>query len=207
MRLFVLAALFSVIFIFNSQRAMALILLEPYAGYEFGSIKETEDFMEGYSYSHLNKATITGPAVGARAGISKLGFFGALDMKASGFQKYKVEGEDSLDTNQFNLGLTGGYDFPVIPLRAWVGYIFLDNIKASDKEEAENSVEFKGSALKIGAGFTGFPIVHINVEYCMHFYNKMRNRVAGELGDWVDLSKKVKNNAIFINVSAPFDLL
>lgn len=184
-----------------SSAAQAGLMLEPYIGYEMGGGKAT--YTSDATQSYTNKAT--GSTVGARVGYKlPLMFWLAADYSmTSGSDKYEYVNSalnDSPSYNRTSLYATVGMDFIVL-VRGYVGYS-LSN---------ENKVKFntgeataKGSAYKVGVGFTGLPFVSINAEYVKYTYTDL----SGSNGSAKvsDLYSSFDNSAFMLGVSVPFNL-
>lgn len=157
--------------------AHAGFYIEPYLGYEFG---ESED--PSGTDDHA------GTMMGARIGWAKLGFAVGLD-----YQTGSVEVDDTpkYDVDISDLGLFVGYDFPVIPLRVYGTYFF----DSKAEPDITGASELSGSGMRFGVGFTGLPIVNINLEKIMRDYDEMD----GASGD-----PEIEIDAMMLSVSADF---
>lgn len=164
------------------SNANAGLLLEPYVGYGMGSSK-----------IGTSKFDDSGLEYGARVAFETMGFFvGGEYMGASITSKPKT-GTSTKETIT-NLGLTAGYQFPVL-IRAFATYYF----DAQAKLDSTTPTTVKGSGMKVGVGYTGFPIIAINLEYFMVSYTK--GTIGGVSGT---LTNKIDANFIGLSVSAPF---
>lgn len=131
------------------------VLIEPYAGLNFA-----DNFnVNGVDYKHNNVPL----SIGARAGFSNLGVAAGLDVQKTYGVKLKNQG------NKFDAGDIGlflAYKFPVL-LRVYAAYIFSTDFKAS------GAIYDEGSGTKLGVGFTGFPLINVNLEYKKTGYDKL----------------------------------
>lgn len=165
------------------SQANAGVLLEPYLGYGMGSSKQGS-----------SKNDDSGLEYGARVAYETLGFFvGGEYMGGSIKSKDKTAGTSNTLTPT-NLGATVGYKFPVL-IRVYGTYFF----SADAKVDSTPASTVKGNAMKIGVGYTGFPIISINLEYYAATYTKAE--IGGVSGD---LTNKITGNMIALSVSAPF---
>ncbi len=174
--------------------AKAGLLLEPYLGYQGGTLKTS---ITGGGSEDFN---FYGATLGGRVGLTlPLLFFGAdYSLVAGG----KVTGNgQNADASQSQLFLVGGIAIPL--LRAWLGYGLMNDLSA---KFSGGEMKFKGDALKLGVGFTGLPFVAINFEYIMNDYKKL-STVGGEgsIGG-SNYYSSVKMNSLLVSVSLPFDL-
>ncbi len=163
-----------------ATQAKADLLVEPFAGYEFGNIKQgnSSDGLSGANY-------------GARLGYESLGFMiggeyalGALRGSPSGGSNYNVSTTD--------VGIFAGYNFPVL-LRVYGTYYPLstatdDNIPGGD---------LNGTGYRVGIGFTPLPFITVAVEVVDRDYTKQGSS---------SLTHNVKTNSTLITVTLPFTL-
>ena len=127
-----------------------------------------------------------GAAFGARAGygIGPLGL--ALDFMTTG----SLKEEDDFTSKMTNIGATVMFGLPLI--RFWAGYIFSSQLKL--ETDGLSGTE-KGSGYKLGAGWSVFPLLSLNLEYLMLKYDSM------SYDDFQDTTRKT--NAIMLSVSMP----
>ena len=184
-----------------SSAAQAGLLLEPYIGYETGGGKAT--YTSDATQSYTNKAT--GSTVGARVGYKlPLMFWLAADYSmTSGSDKYEFVDSNLNESPNFNrtsLYATVGMDF-VILVRGYVGYSLSNENKL---KFSAGEVTAKGSAYKVGLGFTGLPFVSINAEYVKYTYTDLSGALGS--GKVSDLYSSFDNSAVMLGVSVPFNL-
>lgn len=136
--------LLSFLLVFGVATQAQAFFVEPFLTYETG--ENTDDSTEEF----------TTMGFGARLGSSTLGFIYGLEYGTySG--DYDNGGTD-LDFDGSDLGVTIGYDFPIM-LRAYLTYFLMS------KADVGTSIELEGSGgMRIGVGFTMLPFVNINIE-------------------------------------------
>ena len=159
----------------SNQSAQAGLLIEPYLGYTNGEAKQgstTNDY-KGTQY-------------GLRLGYSVVFFALGLDYTGA---KYTDDSNPSNDLEIGDVGLFLAYKFPVL-FRAYATYV------PSAKMDYGTSTKLEGATTtKLGLGFTGFPIVNVNLEYQMGTYKE---------ADSVTLVNKIETTSYALVLSAPF---
>ncbi len=169
-------ALFAVIMSVSSI-SRADIMIEPYLGYEMGTTKNTD-------------GKLTGTQLGARLGYSTpVMLWVAADYTLGMSGTWDPDSGNSQDVKRSTLYGVIGVDLPVL-LRAWLGVSLMDEVKFE-------SAKYKGSATKIGFGFTGFPFISLNFEYLNEKFNER---------DGQSYSPNTENNSYVLSVSLPVDL-
>lgn len=152
--------------------AHAQFMIEPFAGYAMGKYD-----------SGSNKIDAAGAIYGARLGARSAGFmFGA----EYGGGSLKVDSTPSVTVKPTDLGVFVGFEFPVL-LRIYATYII------SAKADLEGS-DLEGNGSRIGIGFTGLPLVSINIEMYNHTYDEING---------VSLSSDLKVNTTALTLSLP----
>jgi len=174
-----LAVLF---FFIGLSQANAGVLFEPYIGYGFGSSEQ------GSSKSNAN-----GPEYGARIAFETLGFFVGAEYMAATMKTKNKTTNTAYNYNITNIGATAGFQFPIL-IRAYASYFFTSNAKVDTTIPAT----YSGNAMKLGVGFTGLPIVSINLEYIATTYTK-----AEAMGITQTISPKATGSMYAISISAP----
>lgn len=152
--LFVLIA-----FVFSSK-AQAGFLLEPYAGMHLNST-----FKDNSSTTCTTcNGSISGVALGGRAGFQNLGFmFGVSGKRVS----YDVEDSTEGKLATTTIGVFAGYDFPIL-IRVWGEYI-LSGTGAYD-DSTNNQKLNVASGTTLGIGYKIFPFISLNLEVgSLHF--------------------------------------
>ncbi len=163
-----------------NQAAHAGLLLEPYVGYVSGTAKgETS-------------TDYTGSSLGARVGFTMLGFGIGADYEANTIVD---DGSPKSDFTRGEAGLFLAYKFPIL-FRLYATYVPTSSIYV--KQSGTTTTLEKGTATKIGLGYTGFPFININLEF-----NSAEYKEAKGLGT---LTPKVTTSGYALSISAPFDL-
>ena len=171
-----LAACSTLLFV---NAAQADLLLEPYLGYTIGNAES-----DGAKWDNNNLV------LGGRVGYSALVLQAGVDYSIASGAKFKgKDGALDFEGDGSQLFAFVGGDFPL--LRAWAGYGLQNELKVKDGSK------LTGSAIKVGAGFTGLPFLSINAEYITSTYDK---------ADGNALNSNLKNNTVMLSVSAPFEL-
>jgi hypothetical protein len=175
------------------------LLLEPSIGYEM-SVQAGQDPATNID----NGGKTSGLGFGLRAGykLPMLIWLAAdYSMMSGGKFSSEVTNMDG-KVDRSNLYLDVGVDFPIL-VRAWVGYGIGNTAKVSPDSGGE--LKFKGgSQIKVGAGFTGFPFVSLNLEYFSNTFDKV-DMGAGEVATDT-VFKDFKDTGLLLSVSLPFNL-
>lgn len=172
-------------FLIAIPSAKADLLVEPLIGYNFAQMKykSTSD-NESFSGS--------GVGYGGRLGFQKLGLQLGLDYLNSSIHINNDAFDSNVDTSEWAAFV--GYEFPIF-FRIYAGYIF--SAIGEYKDESKNKVELsEGSGSKFGIGFTGLPLVAINLEYRTGKFDKFE--VAGSEGN-----TEAKYSSILLSLSVP----
>lgn len=147
-----LILLFSITLFAFTSTAQAGFLLEPYMGMHFNSTYKDNDC------SGNCDGSISGIAIGGRAGFQNLGFmFGVSGKRVS----YDVEDSTQGDLATTTIGVFAGYDFPIL-LRVWGEYI-LSGTGAYDDSSSNQELNV-GSGTTLGVGYKIFPFISLNLE-------------------------------------------
>lgn len=172
------------VFLTITQKVQAGLLLEPYLGYVSG--KQT---------SGSASANFTGTELGTRVGYSTFNFSLGADYITA---KYTDDSSSKNDLTMSDLGIFASYKFPIL-LRVFATYVPSSQLKGS----AQNILDYtyKGNTTRLGVGFTGFPIININLEYITATYKDLE-----VLGQTTSLSSSVTTSAYALSISVPFDL-
>lgn len=190
--------LVSALTLFFVNQAHAGALLEPYLGYAMGQIKSTSASTGNVTTSDNNNMI-----VGARAAYVFTVAMVGLDyaMTVSGKAKNTSTGSE-YDWNASTLWLIAGAQMPL--LRAYAGYGVLNS--GESKTATTTTLVKGGDAIKLGASYTGFPLVALNAEYWMNSYKKLSINNGNESDIPNSLISKITNDLIVISVSMPLDL-
>lgn len=135
--------------------------LEPYVGYESGTLNQTDT-----SNMDLSGGT-TMTDMGVRLGYSlPLGLWVAADLMSGTGGQVKGKSSDPVasgKSSKMDMGLSVGYEFP-IKLRFYGGYILSSAYTFTDDTSAENKFT-GGTAYKLGVGYRFIPWLAFNLEY------------------------------------------
>ncbi len=173
-----------------TSAANASLLIEPHLGYIVGGKSD-------YSGAEIKW---NGPDYGARLGGQWLGFQAGLDYAHSTFDtEASAFGITAKSAHKRDLlGAFVGYKFPVL-LRAWATYFFSGKTTATETTSSTTAGDFtKGKGMELGVGFTGLPIVNLNLSYRTSTEDKDESGA---------LNPKMKTKEFLLSVSAPFTLL
>lgn len=153
------------------------VIFEPYIGYQLGklSIDNVED-----------SDSLSGLGGGLRLVYFSYGFFGGLDFHRSNLN-LSGDSDDSYRQNQ--IGLIGGFSFPIMPVRLWMTY------NPSDSIELNGGDKFTGNGIKLGLGIDPLPLVSFNIEYKNSSYDERED---------LPINNKRKVSAIFFNIGLLF---
>lgn len=154
--------------------SQAGLLLEPYLGYEMGKTKNTDGAMDGSQY-------------GLRLAYEAPVFFWAGLDATMGSVTVKPDAGASSDSKRTTIYGVVGVDFPIL-VRGWVAYGVSNQLKS-------DASTLKGSAYKVGLGFTGLPFVSLNFEYLNEKFND---------ADGATLSPEFQNDTYVLSVSLPW---
>ncbi len=170
----VISALLCMSFGLN-QTANAGVMLEPFVGYGMGSSK-----------AGSAKYKDSGTVYGARVAYYMAGFFAGGEYQGSSFTFKPTTGSDVTGKGT-DIGATVGFEFPIL-LRVYGTYF------VSSQMKTEGST-LKGSGMKVGVGYTAFPLVAFNLEYYSPTYTKSGSDT---------LTDKLVASEIMLTVSVPF---
>lgn len=129
---------------------------------------------------------ISGLGLGARFVYFAGGIFGGMDLHHSSLN---VSNGATSELNQNQIGLTAGFSFAIIPIRAWMTYNFSDSIKD------ENGNKYDGDGVKLAVGFDPVPLVSFNMEFKTSSYDEK---------DDLPINDKHKVSSIFFNIGLLF---
>lgn len=187
-----------------STTAHAGLYLEPYVGYGMGSNKA--DYTVSSFTNSINASNAKATVFGGKLGMSILMFrFGADYMSTSGTEeaedKLGAKSNDTVKTT--NIGAFVGVGFPFIQLsatyflssKATVGIVPTNSNPSSD-------LSLSGNGIKAGIGFTGIPIIAINLEMINLGFSKGSYTQGSQSGDFASFSSKY--NLTMLSISAPF---
>lgn len=146
---------------FFASNANAGLLIDPYVG--TGSSKSALEFS-----TTDEDDTDSGAVFGSRLGFSMLLFSAGID--------YQVLSGDSPITNT---SAFVGVDLPIL-FRFWAEYFLSSKFDSEDLDDSNIDVTF-ANGYGFGIGFTGLPLVSINLELENLNYDLESSGVEGEL--------------------------
>ncbi len=158
-----------------TPRAHASLLLEPYLGYHTGTVKNP------------NSVDMSGVSMGGRLGLQNLGLMGGIDYMTG---SWTAKSTPSATVTPSDLSVFVGFNFPIM-LRVYAEYGLSSALKFATS--AGNDTD-KGTNIKLGVGFTTFPLISINVEYIAGTYTKH---------DGGSLNPTVTDSMLGLTVSLP----
>ncbi|MBT3234559.1 MAG: outer membrane beta-barrel protein [Bdellovibrionales bacterium] len=193
-----------------AAQANAGFLVEPYLGYRAGTldivVKNSGASNGEYEY------TINGSGYGLRAGYGALGFMAGIDYGLGSItEKFSsgpsiTLGDDEYDTTQ--IGAFLGYNLPIM-FRVWASYYFTAELEIPKNNSVTGSDKgdlLAGSGLGIGVGFTGLPIISINLEYKSFTYDEFTDGITGVVTTYPSNTiDEITSSEILLSISAPFD--
>lgn len=182
------ALLFVLVAFGFSSSAKAGFLLEPYLGIHVNSTYVNNDCSSNCDGS------LSGTALGGRAGFQQLGFmFGVSGKRAT----FEVEDSTQGDLTTTTLGLFVGYDFPIM-LRVWGEYLLTGTGVYTD--DASNTQLNAGSGTTLGIGYKAFPFVSLNLEIGSINFNELTSDTVSSQSMNTDFS------TYLLSVSIPLSL-
>jgi hypothetical protein len=169
-----------VLLIFTFSLSSHAFLLEPYVGY--GVSLESE--LTGSSNVTADTSSTN---MGARLGFNLIPLVDiGVDYKRSSSTWEPNTGDQSF--NGTDIGIFAAYSFPIL-IRAYYSY-FLNS------EIAGQGATYKGTGFVLGAGYTGLPLVSINLEMHNFKYDEGFTTAGDEL----------KTTGYVLSVSLPISL-
>ncbi len=191
-----------------STSAKAGILLEPYVGFQFGSLDQNN--VSGTQSGQFNNNTMF---YGSRLGYQSFGVMFGADFQL-GTGSLEVDEPNSLasalgsskesDIKVQKIGAFIGYNLPVM-FRFWISHFFSAKAELTNNGGyfGDNADEYKGSETNIGLGWTGLPFLSVNLEYRMTSYDEFFNSSTSNTSS---LTNKIEGNSFAVSVSFPFDI-
>ncbi|MGE0527570.1 MAG: hypothetical protein AB7P49_10940, partial [Bdellovibrionales bacterium] len=135
-------------------------------------------------------AELKGIAYGARLGYQMLGVMFGIDYMTGKWEDTLSPAGDDVPSD---LAVFVGYNFPVL-LRVYGAYGFDTEL---EREANSQETTYEGRTIKLGVGFTGLPMVSVNLEYITSEFDKTNSG---------NLSPKAETELLGLTVSLPFDL-
>ena len=213
--------------LFVSAGASAGMLeVEPYLGYQFlGSVGTSA------MYSSNTNSAFQHLGVGLRATVKFLDMF-YVGPDFSWYQGLSATQPDLPTTagvkvtngDQVKLGLVAGVNLPM-SFRLWVGYNFLDYLNSTFNGNAvvpglgqlpmSGNRSLSGSSFKIGAGYSIFSYLNLNVEIFVTSFGATTNQTItipalAQQGMPTSVAANMpaqSSNQLFITLSAPLSLM
>lgn len=172
-----------------SSTAQAGFLLEPYVGMHLNSTFKDNDSTTCTTCD----GSISGIALGGRAGFQNLGFmFGVSGKRVS----YNLENSTQGNLATTTLGLFAGYDFPIL-LRVWGEYI-VSGTGAYDDDSANTKLNVQNGT-NLGLGYKISPFISLNLEVGnLHFNEYTNDTTSGKVD--------VDFNTYMLGISFPLTL-
>jgi hypothetical protein len=181
--------------------------VEPYAGYGLlGGMDATTNNVT------TNSGNFTGFGMGARAGATLLSglIFGGLDVSYYPSYRYSKSATDiniaEIDsgTKNMKLGLVAGVNLPILPLRAWVGFNFIDRLTDSYILSGTTyDAVIKGNSFKLGVGYKVLPILSLNAEYIMASFGTIERTLTATGVTNTTTTTSLSHKLLFLSASVP----
>lgn len=191
-----------------TQTSYAGIHLEPYLGYavDAGTEQTNNGIKTENSMNYIE--------LGARAGWEMLGLSIGVDGNFTP-TTFDIDTEKpskangTVDYKSHNLGAFIGYELPL--LRVWGAYYFASQItydKDRDTSTGDSTGdELSGNGYGLGVGFTGLPLVAVNLEYRANSYDEYKDSSAGNTIKYPSGGSSVIDaHSILLSVSIPLHL-
>jgi hypothetical protein len=137
------------------------LMVEPYLGYNIAKFSAAGT---GFSFTGKPSGTILGLRLAYKIPM----FWFGLDASTGSAKMTPSDPSFSNDNvTKTTLGAVFGVEFPIL-LRAWIGYGFSNKLANKDSSNSD----FEGTNTKLGVGFTGLPLVSINLEIINDSFTK-----------------------------------
>ena len=178
-------------------------IAEPYLGYALTGGATTKT-----ATTSTDSGKFTGLAVGARALASYQMFFGGLDFSLSplSHSPATATGTTFTSVSSMKLGIVAGVELPMLPLRFWLGYNFMNTQSMTQPAVgavAASDLSLSGSGIKLGVGYKVIPLVSVNAEYIMSSYGSAKNALGVQQ---FATGQSISVNSFLLSVSVPFTL-
>ncbi|MCC7403532.1 MAG: hypothetical protein IT288_03960 [Bdellovibrionales bacterium] len=142
---------------FSATPSRADFLIEPFAGYETGEIKDNS--------SSSAAEDLKGMTYGLRLGLKMVGF--GIGAEYTG-GKLETDDTPSSEISLSNMGVFLSYDFPIM-MRVYYSYLLSTDGEISSTPASTG----KGTGYRLGVGLTSIPFVTINLEYLVRNWDEM----------------------------------
>jgi hypothetical protein len=179
------ASLLLALYFLVCDPAQANLLIEPVAGWNVPTKFTFQD----------NNYSGDGGSAGGRVGFQKLGFQLGVDYLHSRISFNETELPKPMSMNEW--AIFAGFEFPIL-LRIYAGLIVSALAETKDPNGDKITLD-GGTGAKFGVGFTGLPLIDINVEYRRGSWQEYK------IGD-TKTEEESNYNSILLAVSAPFNL-
>lgn len=176
--------------LFIATHASAGLFIEPYVGYEGGTIKDsgtsTAAPLPATDFSYAG--TIDGTSYGGKLGVSFLDLTMGADYMGGNLTT-RINGASQSNTTS-NLGAFVRIGLPFVALSAT--YFFNSAFKNSNGE-------IDGTAFKGGISFTGLPFIALNLDVVSYSLPKVSSNVAGlTFSNW-----SASATTVIVSISLP----
>lgn len=184
---------------FSAINANAGIMLEPYLGYNSGTLAhdvKTSGASEG--------GKVTGMGAGLRLGYKlPLMLWLAADygMMSGGKFSADTAGLDG-KVDSSDIYVTVGFDLPILA-RVWAGYGLGNTAKVKFDSGPESKLTYE-SAMKIGVGFKLIPMLSLNAEYFMKTLKDFEDNTGATVVA-SNYYSTANASGFMVSISAPFD--
>lgn len=191
--------------LFTTQTFAASFLVEPSLGYALKSKLTDEDSSDPTQDFEMKSSPLV---YGMRLGMQSFGLMLGLDYRREAKSDYDFKdiftgATADVKAHKRDIGLFVGYNFPVF-WRAWASYYFDSRLTFDSTPDPTDIEHYKGNGFTLGLGYTGFPLISLNLEYSQTKYDSAE-RADGLEFDFAS-SNDVKHQNIILSVSLPFRL-
>ncbi len=176
--------------VFAASTAKAGLLIEPYLGYELGTLEQQIPILGTF------KGDMSTAQLGAKVAFTfPILFIGADYSLPVGGTIKDQSSSTKYDVTGSQLFVLVGASLPMI--RAYAGYGLINVLELKNQVGGGTTRYEGGTAIKLGVGTTMLPFVAINLEYILSNYDKI-NGTSNSNG---------KSNFFMLNVSLPFNVM
>jgi hypothetical protein len=144
--------LFCLCFSINTRSA---IFIEPYLGIGKSSVDLDDSESSG-----------SGLGFGGRMAFMQYGVMAGGDLS---FQSVETSEGTQTEYSQKQLAIYVGYALFQVPLRAWMGYNFMDFASTNLDRK------YKGGGFKVGVGYDPYPNTSFNLEFKKSTYDEFKD--------------------------------
>ena len=175
--------------IFLVSQVSAIAFVEPGVGYQIATFKQNHGLTNGNANQEMS-ANTSGLSFDLKAGLDFMNIFAGpyLNVTLPSFSASNGWAQLSSDVSantQIAVGAIAGYRLPMIALKGYAGYQFLQQIDLTGTSGGSNNAYYKGTGFLFGLGYEldligGFKL-SINAQYSRETYNAFSN-VIGNFG-------------------------